>query len=179
MQRIKRRRKALVLLAVMALLDGGVGAWAHSPGPTGIPIPNPADGRVHSCYQGALPIDRVVRVVLPAESCFLGLTIAGIPIIETGVDWPSTGVLTQVSESPPVPVTFPAAVALNFAVISCTPKQAIGVLFSSPHTAPVLLAGSTRGGTPTGTELTATFWNLTATAQSIQARALCVTSFTR
>jgi hypothetical protein len=181
---MKSRRAALILLTVPALLAGGIVASAHAPGPTGLAIPDPVDGRIHSCYQGVLPTERIVRLVTSTETCLLTVavgatTIATVPI-ENGVDWPANGVLTRLTDSPPVAVDLPAiAMTSNSAVISCGGKQAIGVTFSSPGAAPVVLAGSTRGGTPAGTELTVAFANLTATAQTIFARALCVTSFTQ
>jgi hypothetical protein len=178
---MKRRRTALTLLAVLALLAGGVTASAHSPGPTGVAIPDPADGRIHSCYQDILPIDRTLRLVTSMESCLLTIAVGAIPIvtlpIENGVDWPANGVLTQLTESAPVSVNFTGNPA-GTAVISCAPKQAIGVTFSSPApAAPIVLTGITRGGALAGTELTATFYNFGGGAPTIHPRALCVTAF--
>lgn len=178
---MKRKRTALILVAVLALSAGSITAWAHSPGPAGVAIPDPADGRIHSCYQGILPFPRTLRVVTATENCLLTIVVPGILTvtlpIENGVDWPANGVLTRLTESAPVSMTI-AAFSGSSTVISCGTKQAIGVTYQSPSPAqPVLLAGVSRGGTPAGTELTVTLYNATVAALTVFPRALCVTAF--
>jgi hypothetical protein len=166
-KRTNLKRTGLILVSVLALVGTGTVAWGH--GSAVSSIPDPADGRIHACFPNNAP--RTLRVVAPTQTCSAS---------QSGVDWPANGVLTQLTESAAVPVSLPATALTgsNSAVVSCAPKQAIGVTFQSPDlTKPVALVGSTRGGAVPGTELTVTFTSLTANAQTIQVRALCVTSF--
>ena len=159
-KRTNRKRAGLVLLSVTVLVGTGTVAWGH--GSASSSIPDPADGRIHACFPNNNP--RTLRVVAPTQTC---------PGSQSGVDWPANGVLTQLSETAPVPLTLAAGVP-NSVVISCAPKQAINVLYSGAPGA-VFFMGSTRGGTPAGTEITASLYS--GAAQTVPVRALCVTSF--
>ena len=157
-----KKRVGLVLLSVLALAGTGTVAWGH--GGPGATIPGP-DGRIHACFSNSTP--RTLRIMQPTESCTAS---------QSGFDFPSTGVLTQLSESAPVGVALGAAVgAMSTGVISCGPKQAINALFEPDLTKPVVLVGVSRGAG--GTELTVGLYNVTAVAQTVQVRALCAESF--
>jgi hypothetical protein len=157
-----KKRAGFVLLSVVTLVGTGTVAWGHGSPSSTIPA---ADGRVHVCFSNSTP--RTLRVMQPTESCTAS---------QSGFDFPSTGVLTQLSESAPISIAVPANGA-NSGVVSCAPKQAINVLFQSPLTTPVGLITMVRGGTPPGTELTVGLTS--ATGQTVSVRALCVESFSQ
>jgi hypothetical protein len=188
-----RRRTGPILLAVLALVTGPTTVADAHPATPGIAIPDP-NGTIHGCYQNTppilsiLPIQRRLRVIPATESCLVTLTILGIPIltlpIDNSVDWPATGVLTNLVESGPMalPLMLPAGAGqLGSANLNCPPgRVAIGLagFSTSAPTAPAALIGTSRSGAPSGNTLTATFANLfPAPATISDLKALCVTLF--
>lgn len=162
-KRTNKARAGVVLLSVLTLVGTGAVAWGHGSPSASIPD---GEGTIHACFSNGAT--KTLRVVAPTQTCSSS---------QGGVDWPANGVLTNLTESAPVSVNF-AGTPFGTAVITCGTKQAIGVVYQSPAPAsPIVLTGISRGGTPTGTELTVTLYNLAGGAPNIPVRALCVTAF--
>jgi len=188
-----RRRTGPILLAVLALVMGNTTVADAHPATPGIAIPDPT-GTIHGCYPNTplilsiLPLQRRLRVIAATGDCLLTLTILGIPIltlaIDNSVDWPATGVLTNLVETTPtaLTLTLPAGAGqTSFANLNCPPgKVAIGLagFSTTAPTAPAALIGTSLGGTPSGNTLTVTFANVFPAAATISdLKALCVTQF--
>jgi len=166
-----KKRGGLILLSVLALVGTGTVAWGH--GPPGPTAPDPT-GTVHACISNS-GNQKTVRVIAPTQTCASS---------QSGLDWPATGVLTNMVETGPLagPLFLPAGAGqTGFVNITCpTDQVAIGLaqFTTTAPTAPAVLVAMSRGGSPVGNTLTVTFANLFAAASQIDnLRALCVTQF--
>jgi hypothetical protein len=158
-------------VSVLALVGTGTVAWGH--GAPAASIPDPADGRIHACFPNNPP--RTLRDVAPTQTCASS---------QSGVDWPAIGVLTRLEETAPpaLPLILPGGAGQTGSMnLQCPAgKVAIGLseFTTTAPTAPAVLVGVSRSGTPTGNVLTVTFANLFATGAEISnLKALCVTLF--
>jgi hypothetical protein len=192
-----RRRTGLILLAVLALVTGNTTVAEAHPATPGVGIPA-STGTIHGCFFGSLPLplplplalfQRRLRVIQDTDTCLLTLTLLGIPIltlpIDNSLDWPATGVLTDLVESAPaaLSLTLPAGAGqTGSANLNCPPGMVaigLGAFTTTAPTAPATLIGSSLGGVPSNT-LTVTFANVfPAPATISDLKAICVTQFTQ
>ena len=197
-----RRRTGSIFLAALVLVASSTAAEAHPASP-GAAVPDSA-GTIHTCYPSVglpilsglpilgplisslistlLPDEGTLRVVTPTEPCIATLSLGPLPIVafENSVDWPASGVLTRLVETPPsaLPLTLPPGPGQTGSInVTCpTGKVALGlaVFSTTAPTAPATLVGTSRSGST----LTATFANLFAAPATISnIKALCVTLF--